>query len=136
MRSICSASCSARRTAAVSPSLESSRASSGTSTIEPSLRTVAIREAWHLYERDTREPSIELFPALDPRHDAFTQQTAARDALRALVELPPKQRDTLALLILGFSYAEIATQRRVTKTNVNRHITRARAHLRIVRDQH
>ncbi|MET0602130.1 MAG: sigma-70 family RNA polymerase sigma factor [Baekduia sp.] len=100
------------------------------------LRTVAIREAWRLYERDTREPSIELFPGLDPGHDALTQQAAARDALRALVELPPKQRDTLALLILGFSYNEIAARRDVTKTNVNRHLTRARAHLRLVRDQH
>jgi RNA polymerase sigma factor (sigma-70 family) len=100
------------------------------------LRTVAIREAWRLYERDTREPSLELFPGLDPGHDALTQQTAARDALRALVALPPKQRDTLALLILGFSYDEIAAHRRVTKTNVNRHLTRARAHLRLVRDDH
>jgi hypothetical protein len=35
----------------------------------PWLRTVAIREAWRLCERDTREPSIEL----DPGHDALTQ---------------------------------------------------------------
>jgi hypothetical protein len=89
----------------------------------PWQRTGAIREAWRLYERDTREPSIELFPGLDPGHDALPEQTAARDAVRALVELPPKQRDTLALLILGFSYDEIAAHRDVTKTNVNRHLT-------------
>ncbi|HET6507385.1 MAG TPA: sigma-70 family RNA polymerase sigma factor [Baekduia sp.] len=100
------------------------------------LRTVAVREAWRLYQRDAREPSIEQFPGLDPGRDALAEQTAARDALRVLAALPPRQRDTLALLILGFSYDEIAALRRVTKTNVNRHLTRARRHLRLVRDEH
>jgi Sigma-70, region 4 len=64
------------------------------------------------------------------------QQAAGRDALRGLIELPPEQRDTLALFILASSYDEIAAYRDVTKTNVNRHLARARAHLRLVRDEH
>jgi RNA polymerase sigma factor (sigma-70 family) len=99
------------------------------------LRTVAVREAWRICERDAREPTTEHLPAkYEPRRGDLTRETEARDALRALAALPPRQRDTLGLLVFGLSYDEIAAHRRVTRTNVNRHLVRARRHLRLVRD--
>jgi RNA polymerase sigma factor (sigma-70 family) len=99
------------------------------------LRTVAVREAWRIAERDSRERTIEHLPVdREPRRGDLSRETDARDALGALAALPPKQRDTLGLLVFGLSYAEIAAHRRVTRTAVNRHLVRARRHLRLVRD--
>jgi RNA polymerase sigma factor (sigma-70 family) len=99
------------------------------------LRTVAVREAWHLAERDARERSIEQLPTdREPRRGDLSPETDARDALRALAALPTRERTYLALLITGHSYAEIARRHRVTRTAVNRHIARGRRHLRLVRD--
>ncbi|MCW2995580.1 MAG: hypothetical protein JWQ18_3075 [Conexibacter sp.] len=99
------------------------------------LRTVAIREAWRIAERDARERTLEHLPLEDePRRGDLSRETEARDALRALASLPPRERTYLAFLITGHSYNEIARHHRVTRTAVNRHIARGRRHLRLVRD--
>jgi DNA-directed RNA polymerase specialized sigma24 family protein len=91
--------------------------------------------AWRNCERDAREPTLEHLPAkYEPRRGDLTRETEARDALRALAALPLKQRDNLGLLVSGLSYDEIAAHRRRTRTNVNRHLVRARRHLRLIRD--
>src|SRR3954451_24009136 len=57
------------------------------------LRTVAVREAWRVAERDARERTIEPLRNEDePRRGALTRETDARDALRALAALPPRER--------------------------------------------
>ena len=58
-------------------------------------------------------------------------QHEAREALRALASLRPRQRRDLALLVGGFSYREIRclTGPR-TDTNVTKHIAKARAGVR------
>ena len=58
----------------------------------------------------------------------------AREALRVLAELPARQRDDLTLFVAGFSYREIAqiTGGR-TYTNVNKHLAKARARIRLAK---
>jgi DNA-directed RNA polymerase specialized sigma24 family protein len=58
----------------------------------------------------------------------------AREALAILGRLPDRQRADLTLLVAGFSYVEIAelTGGR-TYTNVNKHIAKARARVRLAR---
>ena len=58
----------------------------------------------------------------------------AREALTILASLPERQRADLTLLVAGFSYVEIAqmTGGR-TYTNVNKHIAKGRARLRLAR---
>jgi len=61
----------------------------------------------------------------------------AREALELLASLPDRQRADLILLVAGFSYVEIAelTGGR-TYTNVNKHIAKARARVRLARLGH
>jgi len=61
----------------------------------------------------------------------------AREALELLASLPDRQRADLVLLVAGFSYVEIAelTGGR-TYTNVNKHIAKARARVRLARLGH
>jgi RNA polymerase sigma factor (sigma-70 family) len=54
----------------------------------------------------------------------------AREALRALAGLRWRRRRVLELKLAGFSYREIMERLGVTYTNVNRHLTEARAELR------
>ena len=58
----------------------------------------------------------------------------AREALEILASLPDRQRADLTLLVAGFSYDEIAelTGGR-TYTNVNKHLAKARARVRLAR---
>jgi RNA polymerase sigma factor (sigma-70 family) len=99
------------------------------------LRTVAVREAWRIAERDARERTIEHLPTdREPRRGDLSRETDARDALRALAALPHRQRAYLTLLVTGHSYDEIAHRHHVTRTAVNRHLARARRHLRLDRD--
>jgi DNA-directed RNA polymerase specialized sigma24 family protein len=67
---------------------------------------------------------------------ASTTWSRPAKPLRLLVQLPQGQREDLALLVAGFSYREIAemTGRR-TYTNVNKHLVRARAHIRLLERQ-
>jgi DNA-directed RNA polymerase specialized sigma24 family protein len=58
----------------------------------------------------------------------------AREALEILASLPDRQRTDLTLLVAGFSYLEIAERTgRRTYTNVNKHIAKARARVRLAR---
>ena len=100
------------------------------------LRTVAIHEAWVLAARERRDGHVEESPAFDDRRGAEPPPVAeAHAALRILAELPEKQRRYLALIVAGFSYNEIADRCDATYTNVNKHLTRARRHLRLVADR-
>jgi RNA polymerase sigma factor (sigma-70 family) len=54
----------------------------------------------------------------------------AREALRALAGLRWRRRRALELKLAGCSYTEIMERLGVTYTNVNRHLTEARAELR------
>jgi RNA polymerase sigma factor (sigma-70 family) len=100
------------------------------------LYTVAVREAWRLHERDARERPLECVPPdREPHRDEVVLETEAHAALAALASLPQRQRDYLTLLVTGLSYDEIARHHGVTYTTVNRHLARARHHLRLVRDE-
>jgi len=104
------------------------------------LYVVATREALRLCERDRRH--IHLDAMLPDGSwdaviaDAFSIEDIleAREALEILASLPDRQRADLILLVAGFSYAEIAelTGGR-TYTNVNKHIAKARARVRLAR---
>jgi RNA polymerase sigma factor (sigma-70 family) len=99
------------------------------------LRTVAIREAWALARKEQREvgPGND-----DPREHAARRPAplgvdaalATRAALEALAALGERERRYLTLKTAGYSYKEIADRCGVTYTNVNKHLTRARARLR------
>src|SRR4051794_39016213 len=99
------------------------------------LRTVAIHEAWVLAARERRDRHLEDIPAWDERSAAAEAPVVeAHAALRILAELPERQRRYVALLAAGFSYNEIAELHDATYTNVNKHLVRARRHLRLVHD--
>jgi DNA-directed RNA polymerase specialized sigma24 family protein len=99
------------------------------------LRTVAIHEAWLLAARERRDRHLEEMPAWNERSGAEDPPVVeAHTALRILAELPERQRRYLALLAAGFSYNEIADRCDATYTNVNKHLVRARRHLRLVHD--
>lgn len=102
------------------------------STVFAWLRTVAIREAWRLSRQERRDVHLEQLPCWEKRcretSDAAT--IAAHAALRAVADLPPKQRRYLTLSVAGHSHVEIAATTGATRTNVSKHLTRARASLR------
>ena len=104
------------------------------------LRTVAIHEAWRLGRSASREAALEEltgdvpageWEALVPARVSLDDQLEARDALRTLAALRPRERCYLTLKIAGHSYREI---QQIcggrSYTNVNKHLTRARARLR------
>ncbi len=104
------------------------------------LYVVATREAFRLCERDRRHMHLDaMLP--DGSWDAVIADTfsiddilEAREALEILARLPERQRADLTLLVAGFSYIEIAelTGGR-TYTNVNKHLAKARARVRLER---
>jgi RNA polymerase sigma factor (sigma-70 family) len=99
------------------------------------LRTVAIREAWALARREQREalPGDDDPLQLAARQPAALEVDAVletREALEALAALRERERRYLTLKTAGYSYKEIAERYGVTYTNVNKHLTRARARLR------
>jgi DNA-directed RNA polymerase specialized sigma24 family protein len=104
------------------------------------LYVVATREAFRLCERERRHNHLEaMFPAGTWEAviaDAVSVDDIleAREALEILAGLPDCQRADLTLLVAGFSYAEIAelTGGR-TYTNVNKHLAKARARVRLAR---
>jgi RNA polymerase sigma factor (sigma-70 family) len=99
------------------------------------LRTVAIREAWRLAERERRKTTLErLTTHSDPHATPLEQQLAARDALALLAALPDRQRRYLTLLVAGHSRNEISEHTGSTSRMIDRQLTRARRHLRLVRD--
>jgi len=96
------------------------------------LRTVAVHEAYTLSRTHARDalPEDGQLERL-AGHEPLADQLEARRALRALASLPDRQRRYATLKALGFSYDEVRQLAGgVTYTNVNRHLTRARARLR------
>ncbi len=104
------------------------------------LYVVATREAFRLCDRDRRHLHLETMPPAGPWDavvgDPFSIDDIleAHEALEILARLPDRQRTDLTLLVAGFSYLEIAqlTGGR-TYTNVNKHIAKARARVRLAR---
>lgn len=104
------------------------------------LYVVATREAFRLCERERRHIHLEtLLP--DGSWDAVIADAfsiddilEAREALEILATLPDRERADLTLLVAGFSYVEIAAMTGGrTYTNVNKHIAKARARVRLTR---
>jgi RNA polymerase sigma factor (sigma-70 family) len=112
------------------------------------LRVVAIREAWRLSSIQRRQPRLEdivdpssrgasfdeTWEAVIPGSADTEREIEAKRALRVLAELPEKQRRYLSLLVGGHSYGEIMRATGATYTNVNKHLTRARASVRVARE--
>jgi DNA-directed RNA polymerase specialized sigma24 family protein len=104
------------------------------------LYVVATREAFRLCDRDRRHLHLETMPppgswdAVIADGFSIDDILEAREALAILASLPDRQRADLTLLVAGFSYFEIAqmTGGR-TYTNVNKHLAKARARIRIAR---
>lgn len=102
------------------------------------LRTVAVHEAYRLCGQQRRTDALEDLGSADGEgwqavaadHRTLDQTLEARRALRALAELPGRERDTLALLVAGYRYREIERLRGATYTNVNRQLVKARRRLR------
>jgi DNA-directed RNA polymerase specialized sigma24 family protein len=104
------------------------------------LYVVATREAYRLCERERRHLHLEaMLP--DGSWDAVIADAfsvddilEAHEALEILARLPDRQRADLSLLVAGFSYLEIAERTGGrTYINVNKHIARARARVRLAR---
>jgi DNA-directed RNA polymerase specialized sigma24 family protein len=101
------------------------------------LRVVAIHEAYRL-SRIHRIPHLEDlcdgdgWDAVVAGRVTIDETIEARRALERLAELPLRQRRDLALRVAGFTYREIAkvTGGR-TYTNVNKHLRKARARIRL-----
>lgn len=99
------------------------------------LRLVAIREGWRLAERQRRDAALDELPAgAGPQATAIDDTVAAREALATLAALPERQRRYLTLVVLGCTYREIVRRYGTTTTNVDKHLRRARRHLKAVRD--
>ncbi|MDP9135883.1 MAG: hypothetical protein M3N56_13785 [Actinomycetota bacterium] len=104
------------------------------------LYVVATREAFRLRDREHRHVHLEaMFPAGSwdaVIADAFSIDDIfeVHEALEVIASLPARQRADLTLLVAGFSYVEIAelTGGR-TYTNVNKHLAKARARIRLER---
>lgn len=107
-------------------------------TIFPWLRVVAIHEAYRLSAIERRDTHLEAITTVVSWEEVIADPAAidnaleAREALRVLAELPARQRDDLALFVAGYTYHEIAelTGGR-TFTNVNKHLAKARARIRL-----
>jgi RNA polymerase sigma factor (sigma-70 family) len=101
------------------------------------LRLVAIHEAYRLC-RTHRETHLEDladeggWEAVVPGEATIEDAIEARRALRILAALPDQQRVDLALQVAGFSYAELqARTAGRTRTNVSKHLRKARARIRL-----
>ncbi len=99
------------------------------------LVTVAVREAWKLSRRQRAELSDELeqhdrYAHLEEIGATLDDQVAAREALRALAELPERQSHLLARQAAGFSHDEIAAETGDSWRTVDRQLGRARRRIR------
>ena len=99
------------------------------------LVTVAVREAWKLSARQRAELSGELeqhdrYAHLEDAGAALEHHLAAREALRALAELPERQAHLLARQAAGFSHEEIAAETGDSWRTVDRQLGRARRKIR------
>jgi len=105
------------------------------------LRVVAVHEAYRLSPIERRDAHLEAITTIMSWEDvsadhpeALDDVLEAREALRALADLPARQRDDMALFVAGYTYREIAalTGGR-TFTNVSKHLARARARIQLDR---
>jgi len=101
------------------------------------LRVVAIHEAYRLAAAERGAHLEDLghsqgWDAVIADPVTIDHAVEARRALRSLAQLPARQRQDLSLRVAGFSYREIAqiTGGR-TYTNVNKHLCKARARIRL-----
>jgi RNA polymerase sigma factor (sigma-70 family) len=99
------------------------------------LRTVAIREAWRLARRETRDDRLDGLPGGVWEQQFATEigleeQVRAREALRALTRLHPHERRYMELRVAGYRYRELCDRCGTTYTHVNRWVTRANRRLR------
>jgi RNA polymerase sigma factor (sigma-70 family) len=100
------------------------------------LYVVAVHEAYRLSRIERRDAHLEDL-ALDcdwqqvlADRGTLEDQIEALEALRALANLPDRERRDLTLRVAGFKYREIAEMTGRTYTNVNKHLVKARALLR------
>jgi len=102
------------------------------------LRTVAVHEAYALSRVERRTVALEELAGSDGEEPAILADSGealhdaleARRALRALAELPERQRRYLGRLAAGYSYQEIAETEGRGLNHVNKHLVRARQTLR------
>ncbi|WP_433533250.1 sigma-70 family RNA polymerase sigma factor [Micromonospora sp. CA-263727] len=94
------------------------------------IRRVMVQRLWKVYRK--RRTGQERLLHLPVPAQASPEQTAeAREVLRLLATLPPRQRMTLALFSLeGWSQQEIATTLRMTRGGVAANVAKARQTLR------
>ncbi|RIV39191.1 RNA polymerase sigma factor [Micromonospora radicis] len=94
------------------------------------VRRVMVQRLWKVYRR--RKTGQERLLQLPVPVQAGPEQTAeAREVLRLLATLPPRQRITLALFCLeGWSQQEIAAALRMTRGGVAANVAKARQTLR------
>jgi DNA-directed RNA polymerase specialized sigma24 family protein len=117
------------------------RAQPNEDTVFAWLRVVAIHEAYRLSAIERRDAHLERPGSEDGDwHDVIADPRSlddaleAREALRALAALPERRRTDLALKIAGYSYEEIQARTPArTRTNVNKSLVKARAHIRRAR---
>ncbi|MGZ6572354.1 MAG: RNA polymerase sigma factor [Solirubrobacteraceae bacterium] len=117
------------------------RAEPNQDTVFAWLRVVAIHEAYRLSAIDRRDARLERLGRencdwqeviADPR--SLDDAIEALEALRALASLPEHRRTDLALNVAGYSHEEIrAHTPGRTRTNVNKSLVKARAHIRRLR---
>ena len=111
------------------------------------LRTVAVHEAYRLSKVQRREGELEQL--VQRRDDDSTAEgwehvipgrtdldahLRAKEALATLASLPERQRRYLTLLVGGHRYNEIVATTGATYTNVNKHLTKARASVRAMQE--
>jgi hypothetical protein len=104
------------------------------------LCTVALHEAYRLLRLERREPPSEpgdSRPAfVPPGRDDPEAALEAKRALLALASLCERERRYMAWQAGGYRYREIqALAGGATYTNVNKHLTRAHARLRLLAEQ-
>jgi RNA polymerase sigma factor (sigma-70 family) len=99
------------------------------------LRTVAVREAYRLYRKEVHHDLGNLGPDQEPA-ETLDIHLSTRSALRALATMSNHRQRIFLMHLSGLTYTEIAARLDITFTNVNRHVTRSRSHLRLVRDDH
>ena len=111
-------------------------------TIRGWLVVVAIRQA---VKRDRLDRRLRTLVQLGDREDAGAEVVAdsvpslqvsddalheAKQALEHVASLPQREREVFVLHVAGYSYDEIAEMLGATRTAVDRHLRRARCHVR------
>lgn len=102
-------------------------------TVYPWLTKIAIRHAWRLMSRETREVPLEsLAEDMDVRHAAVDVELAmrARDAIIAVADLPERRRQLVSMILAGYAHDEISQLTNMSCRTINKQLTKARKSLR------